>query len=312
MEKSQRIRQTRGILLLVLTAFIWGTAFVAQSVGMDYIGPFTFNGVRNLVACVALSPVIFFFDFTRKKKGIVKPEFQNKLYIKGGIICGIFLFAASSLQQIGIMYTTAGKAGFLTALYIVFVPVLGIFFRKKTGILVWICVIIALMGAYLLSVKEGFSIAYSDIYLLICAVLFSWQIIFIDKYAPLTDNVKLSFVQFLTTGVISTVIALVVEHPSIANILACAGPILYTAVMSSGVAYTLQIVGQRDTPPAIASLVMSLESVFSALAGWVVLNEVLSPKETLGCVLVFAAVILSQLPFNEIKEKLLSKAAGGR
>ena len=312
MEKSQRIRQARGTLLLVLTAFIWGTAFVAQSVGMDHVGPFTFNGVRNLVACVALSPVIFFFDFTRKKKNIVKPEFQNKLYIKGGIICGVFLFAASSLQQIGIMYTTAGKAGFLTALYIVFVPVLGIFFRKKTGPVVWICVIIALAGAYLLSVKEGFSIAYSDIYLLICAVLFSWQIIFIDKYAPLTDNVKLSFVQFLTTGVISTVIALIAERPSLTAILACAGPILYTAVMSSGVAYTLQIVGQKDTPPAIASLVMSLESVFSALAGWVVLNEVLSPKETLGCVLVFAAVILSQLPFNEIKEKLLSKAVGDR
>ena len=312
MEKSQRIRQTRGTLLLVLTAFIWGTAFVAQSVGMDYIGPFTFNGIRNLVACAALSPVIFFFDFTRKKKGIVEPEFRNRLYIKGGIICGLFLFAASSLQQIGIMYTTAGKAGFLTALYIVFVPVLGIFFRKKTGALVWICVIIALTGAYLLSVKEGFSIAYSDIYLLICAVLFSWQIIFIDKYAPLTDNVKLSFVQFLTTGVISTVIALIAERPSISSVLACAGPILYTAVMSSGVAYTLQIVGQKDTPPAIASLVMSLESVFSALAGWVVLNEVLSPKETVGCVLVFAAVILSQLPFNEIKEKLLSKASGGR
>ena len=312
MEKSQRIRQARGTLLLVLTAFIWGTAFVAQSVGMDHVGPFTFNGVRNLVACVALSPVIFFFDFTRKKKNIVKPELQNKLYIKGGIICGVFLFAASSLQQIGIMYTTAGKAGFLTALYIVFVPVLGIFFRKKTGPVVWICVIIALAGAYLLSVKEGFSIAYSDIYLLICAVLFAWQIIFIDKYAPLTDNVKLSFVQFLTTGIISTVIALIAERPSLTAILACAGPILYTAVMSSGVAYTLQIVGQKDTPPAIASLVMSLESVFSALAGWVVLNEVLSPKETLGCVLVFAAVILSQLPFNEIKEKLLSKAVGDR
>lgn len=307
MERSQRIRQTRGTLLLVLAAFIWGTAFVAQSVGMDYIGPFTFNGVRNLVACVALSPVILFFDARRKRSGIIKPEYSNKLYIKGGIICGVFLFAASSLQQIGIQYTTAGKAGFLTALYIVFVPVLGIFFKKKTGPMVWICVIIALAGAYLLSVKEGFTIAYSDIYLLLCAVLFSWQIIAVDKYAPLTDNVKLSFVQFLTTGVISTAIAMITESPDLGSILACSGPILYTAVMSSGVAYTLQIVGQKDTPPAIASLVMSLESVFSALAGWVLLHELLSLKETLGCVLVFTAVILSQLPFNEIKEKLFAR-----
>ncbi len=308
MESSLRLRQTRGTLTLVLAALIWGTAFVAQSVGMDYIGPFTFNGVRNLVACVALSPVIFFFDNKRKRSGVIKPEFQNRIYVKGGIICGIFLFAASSLQQIGIQYTTTGKAGFLTALYIVFVPVLGIFMKRKPGIMVWICVLIALVGAYLLSVKEGFSIAPADSYLLICSVLFSLQIMCVDKYAPLTDSVKLSFMQFLTTGVISCVIAFITETVTLEGILACAGPILYTAVMSSGVAYTLQIIGQRDTPPAIASLAMSLESVFSALAGWVILHEVLSSRELWGCALVFAAVILSQLPYNSMREKLFGKA----
>lgn len=305
MENNQRLRQTRGTMLLVLTAFIWGTAFVAQSVGMDYIGPFTFNGVRNLIACLALSPVIIFMDRRRKMTGSVDPVFRNRLYIKGGIICGIFLFAASSLQQIGIQYTTAGKAGFLTALYIVFVPVIGIFMKKNNSPLVWICVLIALMGAYLLSVKEGFSIAAADVYLLLCAVLFSLQIIGVDKYAPLTDTVKLSFMQFLTTGVISCLIALEFETPDIGSIISCAGPILYTAVMSSGVAYTLQIVAQKDTPPAVASLVMSLESVFSALAGWVILHEQLSPKEMAGCGLVFAAVVLAQLPPEMLKGKLL-------
>ena len=297
MEKTEKTKELRGALLLTLTALIWGTAFVAQSMGMDYLEPFTFNGIRTLVGGIVLLPIIWALDKNKKKNpGIKKEETENRIYIKGGIICGIVLFIASSLQQIGIQYTTAGKAGFLTALYIVIVPVIGLFMKKKVGIKIWVSVVIAVAGAYLLSVKEGFSIGIGDTYVLLCAVAFSFHIIFCDKYSSLTDAAKLSCTQFFTSGTISVLVALFAEKPELHNILMSWGPILYTGVMSCGVAYTLQIVGQKSTPPAIASLIMSLESVFSALAGWLILGEKLSLKELLGCVLVFTAVILTQLP----------------
>lgn len=299
-------KNLKGSLMLLVAALIWGTAFVAQSVGMDYIGPFTFNGVRTLVGGIVLLPVIFFIDRSRRKNGVVTEETSNKKYIPGGIVCGLVLFGASSLQQVGIQYTTAGKAGFLTALYIVIVPIIGIFIGRKAGLKVWVSVLIALAGTYLLSVQEGFSIGVGDTYCILCAVVFSFHILAVDKFAPITDAVKLSCVQFFTAGSISLVVALITENPQIADILRAWLPILYCGIMSSGVAYTLQIVGQRDTQPAVASIIMSLESVFSALAGWVILSEQLAPKELFGCVLVFAAVIITQLPSLKKKENGLS------
>lgn len=299
-------REFKGALLLCIAAFIWGTAFVAQRVGMEYIGPFTFNGVRTLVGGIVLLPVIFIIGKKRKKMGISPSETNNKKYISGGIICGLFLFGASSLQQVGMQYTTAGKAGFLTALYIVIVPIIGIFLKRRAGMKIWISVAIAVLGTYFLSVKEGFSIGIGDTYVILCAFVFSFHIIFVDKYSSLTDAVKLSCTQFFTAGTISMVVAFIVETPELNGILMSWLPILYAGIMSSGVAYTLQIIGQRDTPPAVASLIMSLESVFSVLAGLVILGETLSGQEVFGCVLVFAAVILAQIPSFKRKQKLLS------
>lgn len=296
-------KSLKGGLILTLVALIWGTAFVAQSVGMDLLGPFTFNGVRTLIGGVMLLPVLWVIERQRKKIGVQPPETGNKIYVKSGILCGVILFAASSLQQIGIQYTTAGKAGFLTALYIVIVPILSIFLKKFAGLKVWISVLIAAVGTYLLSVKEGFRIEAGDIYVILGAVVFSLHILVIGYYSPKTDAVKMSCVQFFTAGILGVLIAVFVEHPSLQAILASWGPILYAGVVSSGIGYTLQIIGQRDTPPAVASLIMSLESVFAVLAGWVILGEQLTPKEMLGCGLVFAAVILAQLPSFRKKER---------
>lgn len=292
----------KGGLLLTLTALIWGTAFVSQRMGMEHLGPFTFNGVRTLLGGVVLLPVIFVIQKKRKSMEVERPAVQNRLYLMGGVLCGIILFAASSLQQVGIQYTTAGKAGFLTALYIVIVPILSIFLKKYPDLKIWISVAVAAVGTYLLSVKEGFAIEPGDVYVILGAVVFSLHILVIGYFSPRTDAVKMSCVQFFVAGAIAMVAAFILETPNLADILASWGPILYAGVMSSGVAYTLQIIGQRDTPPAVASLIMSLESVFAALAGWVVLGELLSAQEIVGCLLVFSAVILAQIPSSRRKK----------
>lgn len=292
-------------VLLLITAIIWGIAFVAQSVGMDYIGPFTFNFVRNIIGGLVLIPCIWFLNKLKTKENPVAKE-ENKLDRKtlliGGICCGIALCLASNMQQIGIQYTTVGKAGFITALYIIIVPIMGIALKKKCGIQVWISVVIALAGFYLLSIKEGFRLEAADAYLLCSAVLFSIHILVIDYFSPKTDGVKMSCIQFFVCGLLSVVPMFVFENPQISDILKSAGPILYAGVLSSGVAYTLQIVGQKNVNPAIASLILSLESTFSVLAGWVVLKQQLSSREALGCVMMFAAIILAQLP-DRIKVK---------
>jgi len=302
------VKQLRGALLLMLAALIWGTAFVAQSVGMDHIGPFTFNSVRNFVASVALIPVILFL---RRRQDPAKAagaaeNYRKSLWI-GGIFCGIALTVASSLQQIGIQYTSVGKAGFLTALYIVIVPIFGLFLKKRVPAAVWISVVIAAVGTYLLSIKEDFTIGTGDLYVILCAVVFSVHILLVDRFSPHVSGVELSSIQFLTVGVLSGIVALIFEVPDLKSILLSMGPILYTALLSSGVAYTLQIIGQKDTPPAVASLVMSLESVFAALSGWLVLKQALQGRELLGCVLVFTAVLLAQIPFDALREKILLK-----
>ncbi|MCD7831964.1 MAG: DMT family transporter [Firmicutes bacterium] len=293
-------QKMKSNLLLLLTAFIWGSAFVAQSVGMDYIGPFTFNSVRNFMGGIVLLPVICM----RRKKQRAKSAVEKigtetrelKTLIIGGICCGAVLAAASSLQQIGLIYTGAGKAGFITALYILIVPVIGLFLGKKAGKKIWVCVALAVFGMYFLCITEEFSIANGDIFLLLSAVAFSVHILVIDYFSPKTDGVCLFCIQFFTAGVLCAVPMILIEQPAAAEIAAAWLPLVYAGVLSSGVGYTLQIVAQKHTNPTVASLLMSMESVFSVLTGWAVLEERLSTREGFGCVLVFAAVILAQLP----------------
>ena len=283
-------------IMLVLTAFIWGTAFVAQSVGMDYLGPFTFNGVRSLIGGVALLPCIWLFQ-KGKGKATEKPSRgARKELIAGGIACGLLLFAASSLQQIGIQYTTAGKAGFITAFYIVIVPVLGIFLHKKISGKVWGAVAIALAGLYFLCITEKFAVGKGDILIFLCALVFSIHILVIDYFSPKVDGVKMSCIQFFVCGIVSLPPMFFKETPKIGAMVEGWAPLLYAGVLSCGVAYTLQIIGQKNVNPAVASLILSLESCFSVLAGWMVLGEKLSVRESVGCVLMFAAIILAQLP----------------
>ena len=287
----------KNAVILALTAFIWGTAFVAQSVGMDYLGPFTFNGVRNFIGAVSLLPCIWILQkIEGKNENAKKIKGTGKDLLVGGISCGLCLFAASSLQQIGIQYTTTGKAGFITAFYIVLVPVLGIFLHKKTGWKVWAAVVISIIGLYFLCITEKFSIGKGDVLIFLCALIFALHIMVIDYFSPKVDGVRMSCIQFFVCGVISTAIAFIFENPSFSAILSGWLPILYAGVLSCGVAYTLQIVGQKNMDPTVASLILSLESVFSVLAGWVILHQTLSVRELFGCVLMFLAIILAQLP----------------
>ncbi len=284
----------KNAFMLMLTAFIWGTAFVAQSVGMDYLGPFTFNGIRSMIGGIALLPCI---ALLQKLNGKEKEKKENKkMLVAGGIACGLLLFSASSLQQYGIQYTSAGKAGFITAFYIVIVPVLGIFLRKKVGWKVWIAVVLALTGLYCLCITETFTIGKGDGFIFLCALVFSLHIMVIDYFSPKVDGVKMSCIQFFVCGLASLPFMFAFETPQISAVVDGIVPILYAGVLSCGVAYTLQIVGQKDMNPAIASLIMSMESCFSVLAGWIVLGERLSMKESAGCILMFAAIILAQLP----------------
>lgn len=295
-------QQIKSSLILLLTATIWGVAFVAQSVGMEYIGPFTFNAIRCVLGGLVLIPVILVL---RKKKetGAENQEKEDKKTLwAGGIACGVILCIASNLQQFGIMEASVGKSGFFTALYIVMIPVIGIFIGKRPGIKLWFCVALAVVGMYLLCMKDGsFTIEWADIMLLLCALAFSFHILVVDYFSPKVDGVKMSCIQFFVCGVLSAVGMLFTETPDISNIQAAWLPLLYAGLLSCGVGYTLQIVGQKGINPVIASLIMSLESVISALAGWVILGQVLSPKEILGCVLMFVAIIITQIPIGNKK-----------
>ena len=296
----------RNSLLLLLTATIWGIAFVAQSVSMDYIGGFTFNSIRSLIGSLTLLPVILLLSKPKSAEEKNRPQTSSnqKILITGGICCGIILCLASNFQQFGIKYTTVGKAGFITACYIIIVPVIGIFLRKKCSPFIWIAVILSLCGLYLLCLTpgEGFAIGKGELLVLVCAFLFSIHILVIDHFSPLVDGVKMSCIQFLTGGVLGAVFMFLFENPSVAMILSAAGPILYTGIMSTGVGYTLQIVGQKGLNPTVAALILSLESVFSALSGYVFLHQVLTTRELIGCVLMFIAIVLAQLP--DIRRKV--------
>lgn len=295
-------KEMKSAVLLFLAAFIWGVAFVAQSVGMEYVGPFTFNGCRFLVGGLVLSP----FALIRTKKIEKTDEFQQKTpgeqkqykrtALIGGLSCGVAICIASTFQQIGMLYTSVGKAGFITALYIVIVPILGIFLKKRVAPVVWLGAVLAAIGFYFLCITGSFSINTGDQLVFLCAVCFSFHIMVIDYFAPKADGVVLSCIQFWFSGIVSAVVAFIVETPALTAIFQAAVPILYAGIFSCGVAYTLQIIGQANMNPTVASLILSLEAVISVLAGWVILKETLTVRQIFGCILVFAAVILAQLP----------------
>ncbi|MHB1150675.1 MAG: DMT family transporter [Eubacteriales bacterium] len=295
----------RGNITLLVTALIWGAAFVAQSVGMDYIGPFTFNFVRSMIGGLVLIPSLFFLD-KMKLTQVPHGRAQVKQLAVGGIICGVLLFIASSAQQIGIITTSAGKSGFITALYIVLVPVIGIFLGHRSSVLVWTGVVAATVGLYLLCVNEAFAISKGDIMVMICALFFSFHILTIDYFAAKVDCVRMSCIQFFVTGLLSGILAFIFEHPDLQSIWDGRISILYAGVLSSGVAYTLQIVGQRETKPVIASLILSLESVFAALAGVVLLGESFTYRELLGCILILVAIIMAQMKDIRFRKNTLS------
>ena len=291
-------RQLRGSLYLLTATVIWGSAFIAQSVGMDLVGPITFQAVRCTLAALALLPVIYLFN---------PKEFfalwKNPKLWKTGLGCGIALFLAVNLQQIGIVYTDAGKAGFITAMYIVLVPVVGLAFRKKPSVSALISIGIAVVGLYLLSCVGVTQINKGDVYLMGCALAFAIQITLVDQYASDLDCLRLNCIQSLVCGILSLPFMFALETPAIENILQCWLPIGYAGILSMGAAYSLQILGQKDLEPTAASLIMSLESVFAALFGWLLLKETMTIPETLGSLLIFLAVIFSQVPIKKKKIK---------
>lgn len=285
-------KQLSGVIALLGATVIWGSAFIAQSVGMDKIGPFTFQAVRCFLAVVFLFPASALFS---RGKPFWKSWADPALW-RSGVICGLALFAASSLQQIGLVYTDAGKAGFLTAMYIVFVPFLGLFVGQRPGRNALLSLIPAIVGLYLLSCTSVSGINKGDVLLLLCAVAFSVQILLIDRHCAGLDGLKLNCIQALVVAVLSVPWALLTETVDASLIASCWLPLGYAGVLSMGVAYTLQIVGQKRVAPSAAALLMSLESVFAALFGWLLLHETMTRAEELGCALVFAAVVISQLP----------------
>lgn len=288
-------------MILLLTAFIWGLAFVAQSVGMEYVGPYTFIAVRFALGALALLPVILLqgrhAGAGKKETGAQldrRARSGRRLWL-GGILCGTALMIASGFQQFGIMKTTVGKAGFITAMYIIIVPVLGAFVGKKIRPLIWLCVLIAAVGLYLLSMSGSFELQTGDGLCLVCAFGFAVQIMLVDHFVDDLDGVRLSAIQFLTASVLGLVMMILFEHPSWRALYEARMSLLYTGIMSSGVAYTLQIIGQRGLNPTIASLIMSLESVISAVAGFVFLHQTFTSRELIGCILMAAAIVLAQL-----------------
>ena len=288
-------KRLKGTLILMITAIVWGISFVSQSVGMRTIDPNTFCGIRTLIGALSLVPVILVLDKSKKKKGI-KTNYDKKTLLLGGIVCGIILCISSTIQTYGLKYTTAGKAGFITTMYMVLVPIYGLFLGRKIRPVTVISILTAVVGMYFLCIKEDFTLGKGDFLVLICAFAFALHIMAVDYFSPKVEGVKLSFLQFWVCGTINTVLMFIFEEPVMADILKCTIPILYAGVMSCGVAYTLQIIGQKYAEPSVASIVMSLESVFAGLAGWILIGQAMSPREIFGCVLMFAAITIVQLP----------------
>ena len=296
-------KQIKGSLCLLLATIIWGFAFIAQSVGMDKIGPFTFQAVRCALAVLFLIPCSFLMELKSCNVQESAKKWKNPTLWKVGLICGCALFVATSLQQVGLVYTDAGKAGFLTAMYIVWVPVLGIFLGKKPPFTIVFSVVMAVIGLYLLSCVGVTQINKGDLFITGCALAFAVQITCIDRFAGELDGLRLNCVQALGVTVLSIPFVLMTETVDWGNVLACWKPLCFAGILSMGVAYTMQVVGQRSLEPTAASLIMSLESVFAVLGGWWLLGETMTTWEITGCVLVFAAVILSQLPASLFQKR---------
>ena len=300
--------------MLVLTALIWGSAFVAQRKGGDAVGPFTFNGIRSLIGSAVLIPVILVLNRVKPSEKTPKTPAEKRVLWIGGICCGTVLFLASSAQQLGMyMGTSAGKAGFLTACYILLVPILSLFLKKKCGWNIWVGMGITVIGLYLLCMTDSLRFQTSDLMVLLCALLFAIHILVIDYFSPLVDGVRLSCIQFLVCGILSMIPMFLVEmQHSLSGIMVWAQnlqsldawiPILYAGILSCGVGYTLQIIGQNGLNPTLASMLMSLESVFSVLAGWLILQEKMGLRQLGGCALIFAAILLAQMPVDKFRKK---------
>ena len=291
-----------GSIMLLLATIIWGSAFVSQDIAMAHLPPFSFQAIRCFVAVIGLLPVIAIFDrIGSEKTNFFRGWASKKLWL-AGLLCGVPLFLACNLQQLGLAGDTdPGKSGFLTAMYIVIVPIIGIFRKKKPGIMVPISVVIAVIGLYFLCCKESFTIQTGDILTLCCALMFAIQITFVDIFVQNIDALRLNALQALVCAILSACVAIFSEQPTLTGVWNCALPIAHTGLLSMGAAYALQILGQKHLEPTVASLIMSLESVFAVLFSWIILSNRLSPGETLGCVLVFTAVILSQIEFKPKK-----------
>ncbi|MBQ6702351.1 MAG: DMT family transporter [Clostridia bacterium] len=295
-----RYKRIRAAVMLTAAALVWGAAMSFQSDAMNDVEPLTFQATRFLLGGTVLLPLVFFLG--KEDPGRQRSDYDPKGVFVGGAVCGLFLMIACTLQQFGIIYTTVGKAGFLTSLYIIVVPIMGIFLKKRAGLNVWIGVVLALIGMYLLCMKESLVLSRGDTLVFICALVFSFQIMAIDKYAAIYNGLKLSCIQFYVCGILSAVLMLIFEEPSIGAILKAWVPVLYTGVFSCGIGYTFQTIAQKDLNPAVASIIMSLESVFAALFGWIILGQKMSLREIMGCVVMFAAIMVAQV-FDVIGKK---------
>ena len=293
--------QFKGVFMLLLTAFIWGTSFVAQSVGMESVEAFTFNGIRTLMGACVLIPFILIRDkitaHQMTSDEISNRKKLNKKTVVYGSVLGVVLCAASNFQQFAFNYSTSGKIAFVTAFYMLFVPLFGLFFKKRVPIITWVCVFFGFVGLYFLCINPSdlTAINTGDILTLICSVIFAVHILLIEKFAPDVDGIKLSCVQFAVSGTISCILMFIFEAPDINAVSAAILPLLYSGVMSCGLAYTFQVVGQKYTEATVASLLMCMESVFGVISSAIILHETLTGRETIGCVIMFAAIILSQL-----------------
>ena len=296
-----KYKQMRQVVFPILAAFIWGTAFVAQDLCADSIGAFAFNATRYFIAVLALLVVILISDKLKKNKPTLTAQEKkaaNKQLWLGGLCCGAALAIASNFQQAGLVAgTDAGKAGFITALYVVLVPVFGLFFKRKVSLPTWIAVVLSVVALYLLCIKGDFSLAPGDLLVLVCAVCFAVHILVIDHFTAYCDGVKLSCLQFLFAGIISTICMFIFEDVDFAAILSCALPLLYVGIFSCGVGYTLQILAQKDSNPTVVTILLSLESVFAVIAGAIILKQQMTVREYIGCAIMFAAVILAQIQF---------------
>lgn len=296
MEQDKR-KETRSAFLMVVTSVIWGIAFVFQRTGMDHIGPFAFNFFRCVLSILFLISISLVLKYSKKNNILqqARGESKKKTLVIGGVLAGLALFLGMSTQQIGMVSTTAAKAGFITTMYIVLVPIMGKFYGRKTTLKMWLCVFIACIGLYLLSIKNGFTIEKGDFMVFLSAIFFGLQIVIIDIVAKNTDAIKLSMIEFATSGVLSLIATLLTEHTTVSGIQQASIAILYTGLLSSGVGFTLQIIAQKNLSPTIASLIMSMESGVSAIAGVVFLGEVLTEREIIGCVIMVIAVVLAQV-----------------